>query len=237
MSALYRHRDALASGPALFVLTALVLSLVRPVSQPLIPAGESIAIALLAPTPEPSPPAPEPQPTVSPPPQAMPRPQPPMSPPRPVAADPNPAPQTPPLPMAPPAVAPAPAPMAESAAREVPPPRSLVAPAPQVRPEYELEAAYVAKVRQMLNLSKRYPTGREASLLRPSGTVRVWLILDRGGRLLSQGIDTSSQSLLLDNAALKTVALGSYPPFPAELWPEQNQHRFHADIDFVVANG
>lgn len=88
----------------------------------------------------------------------------------------------------------------------------------------------------MLNAIKRYPTGREASLLRPSGVVRVWLILDRQGRLLERGIDISSQSLLLDNAALRTVAMGSYPAFPDELWAGQAHHRFHVDLDFTLSN-
>lgn len=100
----------------------------------------------------------------------------------------------------------------------------------------ELEASYVAKVRQILNAMKRYPTGREASLLRPTGMARVWLVLDRDGHLIERGIDTSSQSLLLDSAALKTVGLASYPPFPQELWPGQTQHRFYADIDFIIPN-
>ncbi len=121
-------------------------------------------------------------------------------------------------------------PPAESVATPFAPPPAP----PRTNAVADLEAAYIGRVRQLLNAIKRYPTGREASLLRPSGTVRVWLVLDRGGRLLDRGIESSSQSLLLDNAALRTVSSAAYPPFPEELWPGQTQRRFHVDIDFVI---
>jgi periplasmic protein TonB len=225
MNAIFRHRDGFASGPALLMLLVLQLAVARPSHVPSPPAQEPIEIVLMAPPAEPPPllRPPEPKPVVQP------------------AARPRPAIATPTtvqagevnLP------APAPKPTAEVPLSDQPlaPPTPPAPQPPRVNPVAELEAAYVTRVRQMLNAIKRYPTGREASLLRPSGSVRVWLLLDRNGQLLDRGVETSSQSLLLDNAALKTVSVGSYPPFPAELWAGQAQRRFHADIDFVVPNG
>ena len=95
-----------------------------------------------------------------------------------------------------------------------------------------LEAEYLGKVRAMLNSTKRYPTGRQASQTRPQGRVKVWFTLSRQGALLDAGVLESSNSNLLDDAALATVRRGSYPPFPADTWPAQEQHKFSAEIEF-----
>jgi protein TonB len=88
-------------------------------------------------------------------------------------------------------------------------------------------------VRGYLNTIKRYPTGREVSLQRPRGTTRIWFTLNRDGSLVDADIETSSDSIYLDKQALKTVRGGSYPPFPAEAWPGESQHRFTVDLEFV----
>jgi protein TonB len=72
-----------------------------------------------------------------------------------------------------------------------------------------MEAEYVGKVRTMLNSTKRYPTGRQASQQRPQGKVKVWFTLARNGALLDSGVLDSSNSNLLDDAALATVRRGS----------------------------
>lgn len=233
MDSIYRYRDGFASGPALLMLAGLPLLMARPSHVPSPPTQEPIEILVMAPVVEtvlplrPAEPKPVMQPMVQP-----------AARPRPALAAPTAA-QTGEVKLP----TPAPAPSVEASLPDPPtaplplstPPTPP--PTPRANPVVELEAAYVTQVRQMLNAIKRYPTGREASLLRPSGTVRVWLLLDRNGKLLDRGIETSSQSLLLDNAALKTVSVGSYPPFPTELWAGQSQRRFHVDIDFVVPNG
>jgi protein TonB len=96
-----------------------------------------------------------------------------------------------------------------------------------------LEADYVARVRAMLNSTKRYPTGRQASQQRPLGVVKVWFTLARGGFLVDSGVTVSSNSNLLDDAALAAVRRGVYPPFPTDTWPGDDQHRFSADIEFL----
>lgn len=225
MNTIYRHRDGFASGPALLMLAGLQVLVARPSHMPSPPSQEPIEIVLMAPPAEaPSPPRPpEPKPIAQP-----------TARPRPAIAAPTTAP-------AGEVNLPAPAPRQATETPPAEPPLTPPSPPapqpPRANPAAELEAAYVTRVRQMLNAIKRYPTGREASLLRPSGSVRVWLLLDRNGQLLDRGVETSSQSLLLDNAALRTVSVGSYPPFPAELWAGQAQRRFHVDIDFVVPNG
>lgn len=99
-----------------------------------------------------------------------------------------------------------------------------------------IENGYVVNVRALLNANKRYPTGREASLQRPSGKAVVWFVLNRNGTLQEAGIEGSSNSILLDNAALSTVRRTSYTPWPEGSWPGQNQHRFTVTLDFVPLN-
>lgn len=95
------------------------------------------------------------------------------------------------------------------------------------------EALYVSQIRAHLQSTKRYPTGREASLQRPSGISVIWFILGRNGELSDSGIETSSGSMLLDNAALSTVRRGVYPIFPDEIWPHKTQQRFTVELKFV----
>ncbi len=95
-----------------------------------------------------------------------------------------------------------------------------------------MEGEYASKVRAMLNASKRYPTGRAASQQRPQGKVKVWFTLGRAGALLDAGILESSNSNLLDDAAMATVRRGVYPPFPANTWVDQESHKFSAEIEF-----
>ncbi|MDD2915577.1 MAG: TonB family protein [Gallionella sp.] len=97
------------------------------------------------------------------------------------------------------------------------------------------EAIYIGKVRAYLQTIKRYPTGREASLQRPSGIVVVWFMVRRNGEILDAGIETSSGSMLLDNAALATVRRGVYPVFPFETWPGKAQQHFTVALDFIPA--
>jgi protein TonB len=106
-------------------------------------------------------------------------------------------------------------------------------PAQQIPVNVSLENNYIASVRAILNANKRYPTGREASLQRPSGKVKLWFVLARNGALQDAGIDESSNSIILDNAALSTVRRTTYTPWPDGSWPSQSQHKFTVTLDFV----
>jgi protein TonB len=116
------------------------------------------------------------------------------------------------------------------------PPQAVAAPAPIIDTSQaqiaSMEGEYIAKLRVMLNATKRYPTGRQASQQRPQGSVKVWFTLARNGSLIDVGVLQSSDSNLLDDAALASVRRGVYPPFPEHTWPGQDQHKFSADMAF-----
>jgi protein TonB len=136
---------------------------------------------------------------------------------------PAPAPNPIPVPKAevPPPPAPTPPPPA-------PPPAP---PAPAPAPTVDQSALYTSRVRAYLNTVKRYPTGREASISRPEGKVRIWFVLKRDGSLVDAGIEDSSNSILLDNAGLATIRRGSMPAFEGAFGSEET-HRFTVDLDF-----
>ena len=108
--------------------------------------------------------------------------------------------------------------------------------APQPLVSVSLENNYIASVRATLNANKRYPTGREASLQRPSGKVKLWFVLTRNGALQDAGIEDSSNSIILDNAALSTLRRTTYAPWPEGSWASQSQHKFTVTLDFVPLN-
>lgn len=108
--------------------------------------------------------------------------------------------------------------------------------APQVPPSLSLENNYIASVRTTLNANKRYPTGREASLQRPAGKVKIAFVLARNGSLVEASVEESSNSIILDNAALATVRRTNYAPWPDGTWPSQSQHKFTVSLDFVPLN-
>ena len=127
---------------------------------------------------------------------------------------------------------PAPTPSAPAVAPVQEPPK--IAPQPPV--SVSLENNYIASVRATLNANKRYPTGREASLQRPSGKVKLWFVLARNGSLQDAGIDESSNSIILDNAALSTLRRTTYASWPEGSWASQSQHKFTVTLDFVPLN-
>lgn len=121
-----------------------------------------------------------------------------------------------------------PSPPAPPAPPAPPPPAP---PPPPAAPAVDLSAVYTSRVRAYLNTVKRYPTGRDASIQRPEGKVRIWFVLRRDGSLVDAGIEDSSNSILLDNAGLTTVKRGNMPPFEAAFGAEET-HRFTVDLDF-----
>ena len=132
----------------------------------------------------------------------------------------------------PPSATPAPAPTPTAN------PAPVVTETPKLQPPtpVNLESNYIAAVRATLNANKRYPTGREASLQRPAGKVKVWFVLMRNGALHEAGIEESSNSIILDNAALATVRRTSYSPWPEGSWSSEAQHKFTVTLDFVPLN-
>ncbi|WDG78191.1 energy transducer TonB [Pseudomonas chlororaphis] len=241
MYALFRARQLLGSVPALIALVLIALGIqsqtlkVQPVYD-----ESAVEIALVEPEPqvlpepaveqEPPPPViedqeaePAPPPPPKPQPQTKPEPKPkPQPKPTPVAAKATPAP-TPPVAAKPvqPAVAPTPAPPA-------PPP------APKVDGQ-ALEGGYLKGLRNELDTYKQYPSGRQASLERPSGEVVVWLLVDRQGRVLDSGIQTQASSMLLNRAATNSLRrIKQVKPFPEQAFGGRNEQRFTATFNYSV---
>lgn len=96
--------------------------------------------------------------------------------------------------------------------------------------------SYIAKLRAYVLSRKKYPSGRDASLVKPVGATRAWIVLDRQGSVREAGIEQSSDSIILDNEALKLLRSGSYPAFPEEAFAGQTTHRFMFDLDFKLAS-
>ncbi|AUG02371.1 energy transducer TonB [Pseudomonas sp. 09C 129] len=247
MYALFRARQLLGSVPALIALVLIALGIqsqtlkVQPVYD-----ESAVEIALVEPEPEAVPepvveqeppppfiedqeaePAPPPPPAkLQPPPQPKPEPKPkpkPLPKPAPVAAKATPTP-TPPATAKPvqPAVAPTPTPT----------------PAPPAPPKVDgqaLEGGYLKGLRNELDTYKQYPTGRQASLERPSGEVVVWLLVDRQGRVLDSGIQTQASSMLLNRAATNSLRrIKQVKPFPEQAFGGRNEQRFTATFNYSV---
>jgi periplasmic protein TonB len=233
MAFIYRHRNVPASAAACAVVALAIYSQTHRFAAPKREnVQEPVQLAIVEPPPPPAPiPPPPPPPNPPPPSPTPPRPTPPTpAPPKPVEQTrPVQAPTPDPIPVQkvePPPPPPSPSP---------PPPPPPPAPTPPPPPAVNESAVYTGKVRAYLNSIKRYPTGREASLQRPEGKVRVWFIIKRDGSLVDAGIEDSSNSILLDNAGLATVRRGTLPPFEAAFGSE-DQHRFTVDLDFKPAN-
>ena len=243
MYLLFRVRQWLGSVPALVALVLIALGIqsqtlkVEPVYD-----ESAVELALVEPEPEvvpqpvveqappppviedeeaePAPPPPPPKPVPKPEPKPKPVPKP-----APVAAKPTPT----PTPTPPPAAAkPAPAPVAQAAPTPAPP-------APPKVDSQALEGGYLKGLRNELDTYKQYPTGRQASLERPSGEVVVWLLVDRQGRVLDSGLQTQASSMLLNRAATNSLRrIKQVKPFPEQAFGGRNEQRFTATFNYSV---
>ncbi|WP_248129111.1 energy transducer TonB, partial [Pseudomonas sp. W2Aug9] len=165
-------------------------------------------------------PAPPPPPKPLPKPEPKPKPKP-VPKPAPVVA--KPAPTPPPV-----AAKPAPAAVAQTAPTPAPP-------APPKVDGQALEGGYLKGLRNELDTYKQYPTGRQASLERPSGEVVVWLLVDRQGRVLDSGLQTQALSMLLNRAATNSLRrIKQVKPFPEQAFGGRNEQRFTATFNYSV---
>ncbi|OPB07124.1 energy transducer TonB family protein [Pseudomonas synxantha] len=242
MYVLFRARQLLGSVPALIALVLIALGIqsqtlkVEPVYD-----ESAVELALVEPEPEviPGPvveqeppppvieeeeaaPAPPPPPKPLPKPEPKPKPKPkPVPKPAPVVA--KPAPTPPPV-----AAKPAPAAVAQTAPTPAPP-------APPKVDGQALEGGYLKGLRNELDTYKQYPTGRQASLERPSGEVVVWLLVDRQGRVLDSGLQTQASSMLLNRAATNSLRrIKQVKPFPEQAFGGRNEQRFTATFNYSV---
>ncbi|RQO59557.1 energy transducer TonB [Pseudomonas sp. KBW05] len=241
MYVLFRARQLLGSVPAVIALVLIAMGIqsqtlkVEPVYD-----ESAVELALVEPEPEvvpepvveqePPPPviedeeaAPAPPP---PPPKPQPKPEPKPKPvPKPVVAKPTPTPTPTPPPVA---AKPAPAAVAQVAPTPAPP-------APPKVDGQALEGGYLKGLRNELDSYKQYPTGRQASLERPTGEVVVWLLVDRQGRVLDSGVQTQASSMLLNRAAANSLRrIKQVKPFPEQAFGGSNEHRFTATFNYSV---
>ena len=245
MYVLFRARQLLGSVPALIALVLIALGIqsqtlkVEPVYD-----ESAVELALVEPEPEV---VPEPVVQQEPPPPLIEdeeaEPAPPPPPPKPL---PKPEPKPKPKPLPKPVVA-KPAPTAPTAppvaaAKPVPPVAAPAAPvaaaAPPAPPKVDgqaLEGGYLKGLRNELDTYKQYPTGRQASLERPSGEVVVWLLVDRQGRVLDSGVQTQASSMLLNRAATNSLRrIKQVKPFPEQAFGGRNEQRFTATFNYSV---
>ncbi|AZF04625.1 energy transducer TonB [Pseudomonas sp. R5-89-07] len=240
MYALFRARQLLGSVPALIALVLIALGIqsqtlkVEPVYD-----ESAVELALVEPEPEV---VPEPMVEQAPPPpvieedDAEPAPPPPPKP----VPKPDPKPKPKPVPKPAPVIAKptlAPPPMAAKPAA-APPTQAAPTPAPPAPPKVDsqaLEGGYLKGLRNELDTYKQYPTGRQASLERPSGEVVVWLLVDRQGRVLDSGLQTQASSMLLNRAATNSLRrIKQVKPFPEQAFGGRNEQRFTATFNYSV---
>jgi len=120
------------------------------------------------------------------------------------------------------------APVTSQNANPSPPaPPAPAAPAENV----SLELTYEASVHAAIEQEKRYPMSKDARLQQPSGTVVLWITLNRAGGLEEVSIAESAGSIL-DRAAIETVKRTTYPPFPSDVWPNDSRARLKVPIHF-----
>ncbi|MGE1155623.1 energy transducer TonB family protein [Pseudomonas kitaguniensis] len=246
MYVLFRARQLLGSVPALIALVLIAMGIqsqtlkVEPVYD-----ESAVELALVEPEPEVVP-----QPVVEqepPPPvieseEAEPAtPPPPPPPPKPVPKpEPKPVPKPKPVVAAKPTTAPAPPATPQVAAKPVqaavaPTPAPPAPPAPPKVDGQALEGGYLKGLRNELDTYKQYPTGRQASLERPSGEVVVWMRVDRQGRVLDSGIQTPASSMLLNRAATNSLRrIKQVKPFPEQAFGGRNEQRFTATFNYSV---
>jgi len=95
--------------------------------------------------------------------------------------------------------------------------------------------AYIGQLKAVATAPVHYPTGRQAAIERPAGTVRVQFALRRDGSVLTAEVAKSSNSTILDNFAIGLIRRTHFPPFPDDAWPNEGQHFFTVDLDFLAS--
>lgn len=236
MYVLFRARQLLGSVPALIALVLIALGIqsqtlkVEPVYD-----ESAVELALVEPEPEV---VPEPVVEQEPPPPVIEDEEaPPAPPPPPPKPEPKPKPKPQPKPVitktaptAPPVAAAKPAPPVVAPAAPTPAP-----PAPPKVDSQALEGGYLKGLRNELDTYKQYPTGRQASLERPTGEVVIWLLVDRQGRVLDSGLQTQASSMLLNRAATNSLRrIKQVKPFPEQAFGGRNEQRFTATFNYSV---
>ena len=96
----------------------------------------------------------------------------------------------------------------------------------------DIDARYAATLRADIDARTRPPDSLQYRLRHPSGEARVRFLLSRTGEIRSANLSSTSGSPILDEAAVKIVASGRYPPMPADAFVGEIQHMFTVTIEF-----
>ena len=78
------------------------------------------------------------------------------------------------------------------------------------------EAAYTDALHNRLGHAMAYPSSREIRELRPQGTTKLSLGVDRAGKVRKAGVDLSSGQRLLDRNAVRSAYKSRLPAMPAD---------------------
>lgn len=100
------------------------------------------------------------------------------------------------------------------------------------RKRNDADPKFESVIRQLIESTKRYPTGREASLQKPQGVVTACVVLKRDGHLQDLQIQQSSTYPLLDNAAKRQLSSIQYPPMPDTSFAGSPQQTFCVKLDY-----
>jgi len=96
--------------------------------------------------------------------------------------------------------------------------------APQANPHADRQ--FEARVRALLEARKSYPTGRQAAIEKPAGTVHACVELARDGSVRNVSLEEGGGSPLLDQAARRLMQGLDYPAFPDGAYGGAAQHVF-----------
>ena len=98
--------------------------------------------------------------------------------------------------------------------------------------EINHEANYEQKLKGLIESKKIYPTGRQASIEKPQGTVDLCMSISQTGELLKTEVRTSSGSLILDQAAKRLVSTIVFSPFAEAGFKGESSHQFCVQLTY-----
>jgi|HubBroStandDraft_1064217.scaffolds.fasta_scaffold335382_1 protein TonB len=134
-----------------------------------------------------------------------------------------------------PPVEPTPAIVASDSPQQAATPMPAPASQPAQVADPDLDARYAAELRANIDRRTAPPDSPQYRLHHPSGEVQVLFVVSRSGEQRAVRLLRSSGSALLDEAALRIVSEGRYPPMPARAFVAESQHTFAVTIEFRAA--
>lgn len=127
-------------------------------------------------------------------------------------------------------------PMPAIVAADSPQDAAVAMPAPATQPapvsDPDLDAQYAAQLRANIDRRTTPPDSPQYRLHHPAGEVQVLFVVTRSGEQRAARLLRSSGSQLLDEAALRIVSEGRYPPMPGKAFVGESQHSFAVTIEF-----